>query len=241
MALPIINAPKYTMTVPSSGETVQFRPYLVKEEKILMMAMESQDDIQVMRAIVTAINSCTDGALHEKNLTPFDLEYVFMQLRSKSVGETTTIRIKCEECEEYNELTVNLAAIEAPVMKGEKDLLIKIQNDLSIQMKYPSVADAMDTMTANRKEGNESNIGQMFETLAASMDVIYYGDETLYVKDYSKKEIMDFIESMSSQQFEKLTSYISEVPAIKAHLTFDCEKCGHHNDRVIKGLQNFFS
>jgi len=242
MALPNLASPKYSMTVPSSGEVVQFRPYLVKEEKVLMIALESQDEVNITKALVDTIGSCTDGALNAKNITPFDLEYIFLQLRSKSVGETTDIRFKCEKCEELNDVTVNLAAIEAPKMQGKKDLLVKVSDNLSIQMKYPTVADAMDTMKHTRDTNSEaSRVDQLFETIIASIDVIFYGDETLYAKDHTKKELLDFIESMNAQQFAALSGFANEVPSINTDIVFDCDKCGHHNERHVEGLQNFFS
>ena len=242
MALPNLAAPKHSMTVPSSGEVIDYRPYLVKEEKVLMIALESQDEVNITRALIDTISSCTDGALNAKNLTPFDLEYVFLQLRSKSVGETTDIRMKCEKCEELNDVNINLAAVQPPKMQEKKELLVKISNDLSIQMKYPTVADAMDTMKHTRDANNEVNrIDQLFETIIASIDVIFYGDETLYAKDHTKKELQDFIESMNAQQFAALSGFAGEVPTISTDIEFDCVKCGTHNERHVEGLQNFFS
>jgi phage FluMu protein Com len=242
MALPNLAAPKHSMTVPSSGEVIDYRPYLVKEEKVLMIALESQDEVNITRALIDTIGSCTDGALNGNNLTPFDLEYVFLQLRSKSVGETTEIRVKCEKCEELNEVNINLAAIKPPKMQEKKEMLVKISNDLSIQMKYPTVADAMDAMKHTRNSTDDvSKVDQLFETIVASIDIIFYGDETLYAKDHTKKELQDFIESMNAQQFGALSGFAGDIPSVSTDIVFDCTNCGTHNERHVEGLQNFFS
>lgn len=238
MALPIVNAPKYSMTVPSTGEMIEYRPYLVKEEKILMLAMESQDEISIMRAIIDTIGNCTDGKVDALHLTPQDIEYMFLQLRSKSVGETSKLKFKCSECDTYNEVQVNLSDVEAPELKKGKDLIVEISDDIKIQMRYPDMAVAMDIMKT--KGDDTKTVDQAFDSIVSAIDIIYYGDETLYAKDHSKKELLDFVESMNNEQFQKLVGFIGDGASIKTQIVFDCSGCGHHNDREVKGLQNFF-
>jgi len=234
MALPKVTAPRHVLTVPSTGEEISYRPYLVKEEKVLMMAMESNNQQQIVRAIVDTIKSCTEDRVDANNITTFDLEYIFLQLRTKSVGEATTVRMKCSECEEMNDVKVDLASIEAPVVNKEKRI-VKISDDISIQLKYPMVRDAMNGSTG------ESVTESVFDAIMFSLDKIFYNEEILEAKDHSKQELMEFIESMNSEQFEKLGQEVGKLPALSKTVQYDCVKCSHHNEKELKGLSNFFS
>lgn len=235
MSLPIVNAPKYSLTVPSTGEVVTYRPYLVKEEKLLMMALESQDESQIMRTLMDTISSCTFGAVTPAKLATFDLEYVFLQLRSKSVGESAKLKFKCSQCDEYTETTVDFNSIEPP--KGNDIQRVKLMDNLSIQMKFPTVEDAMKLA----KDGEEvSSVEQMFKTVITTIDTIFYNDDVLEAKDYSAEELMEFVESLSAEQFKSLTEFVQGIPSMKTDVEFDCESCGHHNVREVKGLANFF-
>lgn len=234
MGLPIVESPKYSLTVPSSGDVVTYRPYLVKEEKVLMMALESQDENQVIRALTDTISACTFGAVKAHDLATFDLEYIFMQLRSKSVGESAKLKFKCEKCDEYTEVTVNLGDIEPP--KVEKAPIVKLSDNLSIQLRYPNVDTAMQLT----KEGERSSVDKLFDALIATIETVFYNDEVLDAKDYSKQELLDFVESLNADQFKKLTEFSQGIPGMKKDVEFDCGGCGHHNKREMTGLQNFF-
>lgn len=232
MALPVIATPKYTTVVPSTGEKIEFRPYLVKEEKILMMAMESQDEKQIVRALVDTIEACTDNKIKVSKLPIFDLEYIFMQLRSKSVGETSQVRVKCEECKEPNDITINLAGVQAPTV-DKKKTVVKLTDNISVQLKYPTVKDSQNI------EG-DTQTDQVFNAVAATIETIYYNEETLRAEDHSKQELMDFIESLSSSQFQQLAEFVGHMPSLQTEVDYTCEKCGHKNHIMLKGLANFF-
>jgi len=235
MALPKINAPKYRMTIPSTGKEVNFRPYLVREEKILMVALESGDEKQMSTAITDIVEACTFGELNIHNLALFDIEYMFSQLRAKSVGERTKVMVPCEKegCEEKTEIEVNL---ESDIKITERpDNKIELTNDTGIIMKYPSVADYMDILNSDLEP-----IDKIFNTIAASVDSIYSGDEMFDAADHKREEVLDFIEGLNSDQFNKVKNYLDKSPYAYMNVKFKCA-CGHDNDIEVKGLGNFFS
>jgi len=235
MALPKLDTPRYEMKIPSTNKKTVYRPYLVKEEKILMLAMESNDQTQMVRALKDVINSCTEGAIDVNELTMFDLEYVFMQLRSKSSGETTEVNIKCKSCETKNSVNINLSNVNVKVPKAT-ELKIKLTDQVGLVMKYPSVSDMLDV-----QKSDDSEINKIFSVIAKSIDSIYSGDEVFDAKEQSADELKDFIDSLNSEQFNKIRNFIENMPAAATMVSFDCSKCSTHNEVEIKGLANFFS
>jgi hypothetical protein len=235
MALPKIETPKYRLTVPSTQEEVDFRPYLVKEEKILMMAMESQDQRQMMAAIKDIIASCTFEKVNVEKLTTFDLEYIFVQMRAKSVGEIAKIGLSCDNCKTKNEVDVNLEEIEVRG-KDQVEDKIELTNDVGLKMKYPDVNTVMD----NLGEGAEE-IDRIFALMIACIDYIYQGDQIFDAAEQSKKELTDFVESLSSEQFGRIQKFFEAMPQTASTIEFDCDNCGTHNKIEVKGLVNFFT
>lgn len=235
MALPKLDSPRYEMKVPSTGKKAVYRPYLVKEEKVLMLAMESNDNKQMIRALKDVITSCTEGTIDSESLTMFDLEYVFMQLRSKSVGETTEARISCKSCEEKNSLNIDLAKIRVDVPK-ESERKIKLTDNVGIIMKYPTVNDIMDVELTD-----DASVDKMFDLIEKCIGAIFSGDEIFDAKDQSKAELKEFIESLNSEQFNKIKAFVENMPAAKVDIEFDCIKCKEHNKIEVKGLANFFN
>lgn len=234
MALPRVNAPKYELTIPSTGKKVTYRPYLVKEEKLLMIAMESGDESQMITSIRDIISECTFGEVNVTKLPMFDIEYIFMKIRSKSVGESTTVKISCSECKEMTEVTVDMDK-EMTVTEAPSDT-IKLSDDLTIKMKYPSMNDYMDIINSKDKD-----IDKIFNMIAASIDTIFAGDDVYDVKSESKKEVQAFIESLNANQFAQVRAFFEGMPQTSIHVNFDCEHCGHHHDMDLKGLKSFFN
>ena len=232
MALPQLNVPKYELIVPSSGVVTAFRPYLVKEEKILMIALESQDDKQMTTAITSIIDACTMGKLNMVNLTMFDIEYIFTKLRSKSVGETASVKLPCSSCEEKSAVDIDLEMVQ---ITEKPDTKIGLTDDTGLIMKFPSLKDYMDIQNS---EG--SNIDKIFHVIVASIDSIYSGDEMFEASSHAKSELLDFIESLSAEQFKKVQAFLDNMPAIYINVSFECESCGGKNDIELKGLANFF-
>ncbi len=234
MALPRVNAPKYELTVPSTGKKVQYRPYLVKEEKLLMIAMESGDEGQMITAIKDIIQECTFGEVDVTKLPMFDIEYIFVKIRSKSVGESTTVKISCSSCSQMSEVTIDMDK-EMKVTESP-DMLIKLTPELSIKMRYPSMNDYLDIINSKDKD-----IDKIFNMIAMSIDTIFAGDDVYDVKNESKKEVQSFIESLNASQFQLVRDFFESMPQTSIHVNFDCEHCGHHHDMDLKGLKSFFN
>ena len=236
MALPKVNTPTYELTLPSTGERVAYRPYLVKEEKIIMLAAESNDEKQMVRAVKNVIASCTSGDVDTNKITMFDLEYLFTQLRAKSVGESSDIKVKCRECEKSNDVTVNLADITVDVPEASnKGTVKKITEDISVLLRYPIV----DTILESSQ--GKSEVDTAFDLIASCIDTIYQGDEAFDVSEASKAEVIEFVESLSTQQFQDIYEFVNTMPSACLDVQFKCAHCGHDNDITVKGLANFFS
>jgi len=234
MALPKIDTPRYEMKLPSTNKKVVYRPYLVKEEKILMLAMESGDDQQMIRAVKDVVTACTDGAVDVNTMTMFDMEYVFIQLRSKSVGEKTTVGVTCASCSTKNDIDIDLTnvRVEVPPAKSRK---IDITKNVGVVLKYPSLDDIMNIQT-----GDGSEVDKTFDVIISCIDSIYSGDEMFDAKSQTKKELKEFIEALSANQFNSMKSFVETMPSAKVAVSFDCNKCQHHNEFDVKGIANFF-
>jgi hypothetical protein len=236
--LPKLDSPTYELTVPSTGTKIPYRPYLVKEEKILMMAMESNDTNQMMTAVKDVIRSCTfvDGSvLDVDTLAMFDIEYIFTQLRAKSVGEVSTIKVNCRKCDSPNEVDVNLENVQVNVPKSDMQT-ITLTDTVGVSLRYPSV----DAMIKAQADESKSDVDRVFDLIIACVDSIYSGDEIFDAKEQSSKELSDFIESLSTQQFNKIREFIETIPSASIDVEFVCMSCSEHNLFEVKGLGNFF-
>lgn len=235
MALPKLNVnPSYECTVPSTGNRVAFRPYLVKEEKVLMMAMETQDQKQALRAIVDTIDACvTTEGFSAKKLTTFDIEYLFTQIRSKSVGEKSTILMNCQECDASNEYQLDIS--EVKVEKPNENNLIELSDSVSVEMRYPMY----ENVSKVNFGGKDIEIG--FAMVGACIQAVITEDERIEADEISKTEINEFLESMTQGQFKKLAEYLESLPALRHNAEFTCIKCGAENQRMLRGMADFLS
>lgn len=235
MALPKLNdKPKYELTIPSLQEKVRYRPYLVKEEKVLMMALESQDKTSALHAVVDTITSCIDAQIDKSKLTLFDIEYMFIIIRSKSVGEVSDLGLKCSSCEKVNDVSVKLDDIE---IKRDKEVSKEIQLDenISLTMKYPNFNDVL------KFEDNElTDTERTFMLIGKCMESIETEEENILLKDVSDKEINDFIESLNSQQFAKVREYVENMPRVEKEVKFICGGCEKENKIILSGIDDFF-
>ena len=236
MALPKVETPKYELKVPSTGKMVTYRPYLVKEEKILMMAMESQDNRQMIRAVKDVISACTEGEVDISKLAMFDLEYIFSMLRSKSVGETTSVGVKCESCETKNDVDVNIEGVRVNVPKDDSGKTIYLTDDIGVILRYPSVDVISDFES---RGGNE--VDNVFGMVGSCIETIFSGDDMYDVDQQSKKDLQEFVESLSTEQFNKIRQFVEDMPTAAIDVQFKCLNCGTDNDIEVKGLANFFS
>jgi len=235
MGLPKLNAPSYELTIPSLNKTITYRPYLVKEEKILMMAMESNEDRQMIRAIKEVISACTNDTVDTGHITMFDMEYIFTQLRSKSVGESVQVSMKCEECNTANEVAIDLNDVRVSSTE-EVSGTIELTDTVGVKMKYPSV----DSVLNSRTDQNSNNVEKIFGLLIECIDSIYSGEEIFDASSQSRQELSEFIESLNSEQFARVRKFVENIPATELPVSFKCSNCGHQNDTTLRGLANFF-
>lgn len=236
MALPKLATPKYELQIPSTGESVNYRPYLVKEEKVLMLAIESKDQSQMITALKDVISGCTEGKIKPDKLTLFDLEYIFLKLRSKSVGENSTIGIKCTECSTSNEIVVDLEQVQVRGDFKESEN-IKLTDDVGIVLKYPNVKSFQRSIVKGK---NKAEADQVMSTIASMIDSIYEGEEIFSAENETEQGLVDFLESLTSDQFKKITEFMMDIPKLSHTVEFDCTSCKAQNTLEIEGLQSFF-
>ncbi len=235
MALPKINTPTYELVVPSTGEEIRYRPFLVKEEKILLMAMESGDNKEIIRAIQDIVKECTYDKLKLSTMPMFDIEYLFLNIRAKSVGEITTLRLKCPDDEKTTvKVDVNLTEIEVQTDKNHTNK-IELTDEMGIMMKYPTI----DSFAGDMSEINASN---MLEVISGCIDSIYDkgGEEVFEAKDQTKKELIEFIEQLNSKQFKNIQGFFDTMPKLKHTIKVKNPKTKKESDVVLQGLNDFF-
>jgi phage FluMu protein Com len=238
MALPVPNIPKYNLVVPSTGKSITYRPYLVGEEKILMIAMESQNQIDLLRAVKDVIEKCTFGAIKSKTLTTFDLEYIFCKLRTKSSGETSSIIAKCNECKASNPITIDLdKEVKVKNVNKSKDgMHISLDDRIGINLKYPTIDNLSEHLHTD-----ESEIEMTFAMLISCIDSIYDGDTIYASEEQTTEELQTFIESLGGTHFTKLQEFFSNIPTTYADIKFKCSECKKDNEFELTGLSSFFS
>ena len=239
MPLPKIATPVYELELPSTGKTIEYRPFLVKEEKVLVIALESEDTKQITTAIKNVIKNCikTKGIKVEE-LPTFDIEYLFLNIRGKSVGEEIEVNVTCpDDGETQVPVTINLDDIE--VQKNDEHTnRIKVDDSIMMEMKYPS----LDQFIKNNFDFNDKNaMDQSFELIATCIDKVFTEDEVWAVEDCSKKEIVDFLEQMNSSQFKEIEKFFETMPKLSHSITVKNPKTKKENVVVIEGLAGFFA
>jgi len=238
MALPQLknDVPKYEMTVPSTGEVVKYRPFLVKEQKVLLVAFESKDSKQILNSMLDSISSCVPN-IKLDSLATFDVDYMFTQVRSKSVGETSTILHACQNCNEENEVKVRLDQIKVNIPENwKKTTEIEISKDITVELKFPTYKD----ISYLNIDDNASDAELLMDTVAACMKAVKTEDEYILVKDEPKEEVEKFINSLTNQQLEKITNFASNAPKLSHTQNYECKKCKTENKIELSGLQDFF-
>ena len=239
MPLPKIASPTYHLELPSSGQEITFRPFLVKEEKVLVIALESEDTKQITTAIKNVIKSCilTKGVKVE-TLPTFDIEYLFLNIRGKSVGEEIEVNIICPDDEETQvPVTINLDDID--VVKNEEHTnRIKLGDDLMMEMKYPS----LDEFIKNNFDFSDKNqMDQSFELIASCIDKIFSEDEVWATEDCTKKELNEFLEQMNSSQFKDIEKFFETMPKLSHKLKVKNPKTKKESEVVLEELASFFA
>jgi len=233
MTLPVINTPTYELTVPSTKDTLVYRPFLVKEEKILLMAMEEENETQLNRALKQVVNNCTFQKVKVDKLPLFDLEYIFLRIRAKSVGEVAKLKLLCEDDgETYADIEIDLESVEVE-FKEDHTTKIEITDEIGIVMSYPTF-EYLDFSV------EESDINKLFDIIGSSINQIFEG-ETVYERtDFNKKELKTFLESLTSEQFKKVQNFFETMPRLRHTLEIENPKTKVTNTVVLEGLNAFF-
>ena len=238
MPLPKIATPTYELVLPSTEKTVRYRPFLVKEEKLLVLALESEDNKQITTAIKTVIKSCvTAKGLKVETLPTFDIEYLFLNIRGKSVGEELEVNIVCPD-DKKTEVSVWIDLDDIQVQKSDDHTnQIKIDDNIMMEMKYPS----LDEFIKNNFDFSGGNqVDQSFDLIAACIDKIYTEDEVWATADCTKKEVKEFLESMNSSQFKDIEKFFETMPKLQHTITVKNPKTKVECDVVLEGLASFF-
>jgi len=234
MMLPRIATPKYDMIVPSTGETVTYRPYVVKEEKILLIALETQSNEAIESAVIDIIKICVETPIDVKSLTTFDIEFIFVNLRAKAVGEGIKVNPPCQHCEEINEQKVNLEKVIVKGLEEDIDMHVKLTDDISVDVNWPTMKNKLT------EEDMKTGTDTLINMVARSIGTIYSGEEVFSASDSTKKELVEFVESLGTDQFNALIDKVSEAPQLSYDLKYKCKACKKDNTIELKGLIDFF-
>ena len=234
MPLPVLSTPTYELTIPSSGQTVQYRPFLVKEEKILLMANEGGEATEIVRAMKQIIGNCIQNGYNTDNMPLFDVEYIFLKLRSKSVNEFSEVGFRCPECDEVNRVQIDLSSVEIFTDDAHSNK-VELTNDIGLIMKYPQ----LDSINMNDLQSTD--VDTIFNVVSSCIDSIYQGEEIYDSGDYTKEEISEFINNLTQEQFLKIQQFFDTMPKLSHTVPYNCSKCEYDEPLLLEGLQNFFA
>tara|TARA_B100000085_G_scaffold137522_1_gene125306 strand:- start:13675 stop:14406 length:732 start_codon:yes stop_codon:yes gene_type:complete len=242
MPLPSISTPTHELVLPSTGKKIKYRPFLVKEEKVLIIALESQDTKEITNAIKQVLKSCilTRGVKVE-DLPTFDIEYIFLNVRGKSVGENIDLIVTCYDDGENTQVPVTLFIDEINVVKEpDHSPDIKLDDSLVLRMKYPSLDQFIRNNFDFSSEQDADNIEKSFDIITDCIDMVYTKDESWAASDCTKKELISFIEQMNSNQFKKIERFFETMPKLAHTIKVTNPKTGVVNEVTLEGLTSFF-
>lgn len=236
MGLPIQKAPTYTTKLPSNGKEVKYRPFLVKEQKYLLLLQDSTTGEDVVNAIRDMITAVTFNKLDIDDLPMFDVEYLFLQIRAKSIGETVKLSLRCGEtgCSGTGQVSVNIEEAEVRGLDSEKSTIVNINDEVGIGLKYPSIVDM------GRSDDIKDQQEKLLALLASGVDYIYDAEDRYESDDISNEDLREFLESLTLKQLEEVSKFFEGLPAIKLDTIFKCNACQTEQSRTISGLQSFF-
>ena len=238
MPLPKIVTPTYELVLPSTGKTIKYRPFLVKEEKVLVIAMESEDTKQITNAVKTVIKNCVETrGIKVETLPTFDIEYLFLNIRSKSVGEEIDVNIIYPDDGE-TEVPVTINVDEIQVIKNDKhNNCIKLDANIMMVRKYPSLDQFIKS---NFDISNNANIDQSFDLIASCIDKIFTEEEVWTSSDVTKKELVDFLDQMNTNQFKEIEEFFNTMPKLSHKVQVKNPKTSVESEVVLEGLASFF-
>ncbi len=246
MALPVLNAPTHELTLTSTGETIKFRPFLVKEEKILLMALESGNEDDMLNAMKQIITNCIIGEIDLEKIPLFDIQYIFLKLRGHSVGEKIQLRFKHPEdtnskgdkCEHVTDIEIDLSTIKPEKLEGHTQK-IDLTSEIGVTMSYPTID--MFQKFSQFQEDQSVAIESIFGIMVTHIDMIYQGEDVFYKDEHSEEELHDFLNSLTSEQFEKIRNFFQTMPYLRHEFDFTCDACGCSEHVELNGLEDFFA
>jgi hypothetical protein len=242
MPLPTVATPTYELTLPSNKKTIKYRPFLVKEEKILILAMESGNSKDITNAVKNTLKDCilTRG-IKIDSLPSFDIEYLFLNIRAKSVGESVELIITCPDDNETRvDVTVNIDEIEVVIPENHTSE-IKVDDSITVKMKYPSLQEFIDNnFDFSGQTGSKETIDKSFDIVASCVDMVYTKDESWSAADVTKKELIEWLQTFDSNQFKGIEEFFDTMPKLSHTLTVKNPNTGVENEIVLEGLSSFF-
>ena len=239
MPLPKINTPTYDLTLPSTGKKIKYRPFLVKEEKILIMALETEDISQITNAIVEILNDCilTKGVSVSK-LATFDIEYLFLNVRAKSVGETVEVNVLCPDDNKTSvQMEINLDDIKVQKTRGHKNI-IKLDDQYSMKLKYPSLDEFINS---NFESNEESDVNKSMNMITSCIEMVYDKEESWAASDSTQQELEEFIEQLNSKQFKSIENFFETMPKLSHKVKVTNPTTEVESEVVLEGLASFFT
>lgn len=239
MPLPTISTPTYELELPSTEQTIQYRPFLVKEEKLLVLALESEDTKQITTAIKTVIKNCikTEGIVVE-SLPTFDIEYLFLNIRGKSVGEELEVNVLCPDDEEtYVPVKIDIDQIKV-LKNSDHSKNIQIDDTLMMEMKYPSLDQFIKS---NFDFTDQISVEQSFDLIATCISQVFTAEESWAVEDLTKKEVVEFLDQMNSSQFKKIEKFFETMPKLSHEIQVTNPNTKKKSTVVLEGLSSFFA
>jgi len=235
MTLPRLDVPVYEITLHSYPTPIKYRPFLVKEEKILLIALESQDKDSIVSAIKQILNNCLiEGDININKLPLFDVEYWFLNIRSKSVGEIVDLNLNCNDCEHINEYKLDINDVHLQI-SPDHTKVINLTDNVGVTMKYPTIT------VMNDFEAIQESTERLFDLVTNSIETVIEGETVHDLQLQSSSDINEFVLSLTQQQFSKLLDFYNTMPKLAHTINFACTKCDKKNTLVIQGVENFFT
>ena len=228
----IATTPTYELNLPSNGKKIDYRPFLVREEKILLIASESKNEKEIYRAMQDVVSACTFGKIEMSDSPMMDIEYLFTKIRSKSVGETAKPMIKCSKCGVVNEVVVDLSTIE-PTRSPDHKTSVEITKDVILDMRYPRFSDI------EKIQDMESEAKRLFRLMALCIDKIHTPKGTFNTKELEETEVGEFLDNLTQVQFKHLSGFFETMPNLRKEVEYKC-KCGNDESVTLRGAQDFF-
>tara|TARA_Y100000034_G_scaffold135973_1_gene210066 strand:+ start:4019 stop:4750 length:732 start_codon:yes stop_codon:yes gene_type:complete len=243
MALPKLVTPTFELIQPSTGKPIEFRPFLVKEEKNLLIAMEANEEQETIRAVKNVLKDCIISPLNIDKIPSFDIEYIFLNIRAKSVGELLELRYRHidginssgDKCNHVQDVEIDINEIECKAADNHPDKKIQLTDSIGILLRYPTLDDI------ERSQKKKTEVDATFSLVASIIESVWDGIDVTETADVTASELHDFIGQMSSEQFEKIKLFFETMPKVRHILKYTCAVCGDETEIVLEGLQSFFT